>query len=232
VTNVTLTFVDNLQVGTLTVIKVLNNNSGGSKTLVTEFSFTRNGVNEVAFEADGSNQYTYPAGTEIDVAENDYSPDYVTTYSDDYAGNGTDAATECQDLVIPNAANVTCTITNDDTQKIPVAKTTQTWTIKDTLTLDGLRTGASNAGTATVTFALYEGGTCTAATKVGQEVVTGVTGETVAMTAGIPVTATGYYSWIVTYSGDLYNEEVVLECGDEQTLIQAKDWNRDTLPQG
>ena len=49
---------NNLQLGTLTVVKVLNNNNGGAKESVTDFRFTRNGTDEVAFDAPATQRNT------------------------------------------------------------------------------------------------------------------------------------------------------------------------------
>lgn len=93
------TFTNGLRQGTLTVNKVVVNDNGGTKT-ASDFSFQVNGGTAVAFEADGSNSIALAPGvysvTEPAVAG------YTTTYSN------------CSNMTVPAAGNVTCTITNND----------------------------------------------------------------------------------------------------------------------
>ncbi|HEY5780352.1 MAG TPA: galactose oxidase-like domain-containing protein [Lysobacter sp.] len=85
---------------TLTVNKVVVNDNGGTGTAA-NFSFSvNNSATPVAFEADGSNVLTLPAGT-YSITEPAASG-YATTYSG------------CSNVVLAAGGNATCTITNND----------------------------------------------------------------------------------------------------------------------
>ena len=97
-----------LENGTLTITKVVTNDSeGGPDLTAADFSFAVDGGASTPFEADGTNVISVAPGT-YDVLE-DAEPGYVTTYS-----NSANASANCDDLVVPAAGNVTCTITNND----------------------------------------------------------------------------------------------------------------------
>jgi uncharacterized repeat protein (TIGR01451 family) len=83
----------------LIVKKVVVNDDGGAK-VASDFSFKVNDDDPVAFEADGENALTVPAGT-YSVTE-----PAVAGYATSYEG--------CSDVVIPNGGTATCTVTNDD----------------------------------------------------------------------------------------------------------------------
>jgi uncharacterized repeat protein (TIGR01451 family) len=87
------------QPATLIVKKVVVNDDGGTKQ-AQNFSFSVNGGAAQAFEADGQNDLTVPAGT-YTVTEPSVAG-YSTTY-----GN-------CSNVVIPAGGSATCTITNND----------------------------------------------------------------------------------------------------------------------
>jgi uncharacterized repeat protein (TIGR01451 family) len=95
----TCTITNNDQPATLIVEKVVVNDDGGTKT-AGDFSFSVNGANAVAFEADGRNELTVPAGS-YSVTEPAVDG-YTTSYED------------CSQIVIPNGDTATCTITNND----------------------------------------------------------------------------------------------------------------------
>ncbi|MDR7135334.1 hypothetical protein J2X06_002543 [Lysobacter niastensis] len=84
---------------TLTVRKIVVNDSGGNK-VAPDFSFSVNGAAATAFEADGSNVLTVAAGT-YNVTEPAASG-YATTYSG------------CSGITLASGASATCTITNND----------------------------------------------------------------------------------------------------------------------
>jgi len=84
---------------TLIVKKVVVNDNGGTKQ-AQNFSFSVNGGAAQAFEADGQNDLTVPAGT-YSVTEPAVAG-YSTTYNN------------CSNLVIPAGGSATCTITNND----------------------------------------------------------------------------------------------------------------------
>ncbi len=84
---------------TLTVSKVVINNDGGNKAAA-DFSFSVNGAAPVAFEADGSNALSVPAGT-YTITE-PATAGYTTSYSN------------CSGIVLAAGGSATCTITNND----------------------------------------------------------------------------------------------------------------------
>ena len=84
----------------LTVTKVLPNDSGGDATC-DEFSFSVNGGADTAFEADCSNTFPVDAGT-YTVTETVVAAGYTPSYSN------------CTDVVIALGGSATCEITNDD----------------------------------------------------------------------------------------------------------------------
>ena len=105
---VTCTFNNSRQTGTLTVIKDVENDNGGTATC-DDFSFSIDGnTTATNFDAsDCTNVLTLATGT-YSVTE-----PAVTGYTTTYA-NSQNANANCTDLAVANNANVTCTITNDD----------------------------------------------------------------------------------------------------------------------
>jgi uncharacterized repeat protein (TIGR01451 family) len=95
----TCTIVNDDKAATLIVKKVVVNDNGGTK-MASDFSFQVNGGAAQAFEADGQNDLTVPAGT-YDVLEPAVSG-YTTTYQG------------CSNIVLPLGGTATCTVTNDD----------------------------------------------------------------------------------------------------------------------
>ena len=99
------------QPATLTVTKVVVNDDGGTR-VASNFSFSVNGAAPVAFEADGSNTLSVPAGT------------YTITEPAvaDYAAS----LSNCSGLVLAAGGSATCTITNNDQAPTPPATLTVT----------------------------------------------------------------------------------------------------------
>ncbi|WP_460712087.1 galactose oxidase-like domain-containing protein [Lysobacter terrae] len=90
--------------GTLTVIKVVVNDDGGSK-VASDFSFSVNGGTPLAFESDGSNVLSLAAGT-YTVTE-PASAGYSASFSN------------CSSIALAAGGSATCTITNNDTASLP-----------------------------------------------------------------------------------------------------------------
>jgi hypothetical protein len=84
---------------TLTVRKIVVNNSGGTK-VASDFGFSVNGGATTAFEADGSNVLNVPAGT-YNVTE-----PATSGYAASFSG--------CSGIALASGGSATCTITNDD----------------------------------------------------------------------------------------------------------------------
>ena len=95
---------------TLTVDKVVVNNDDGTK-VASEFSFSVNGAAPVAFEPDGSNSLSVPAGTYTVIEP------AVAGYTASYAG--------CSGVVLASGGSATCTITNNDNAPSPLTTTAE-----------------------------------------------------------------------------------------------------------
>jgi uncharacterized repeat protein (TIGR01451 family) len=91
----TCTISNDDQPGTLIVVKEIK----GGDADPDDFSFRINGGNSIDFEADGSNQFTVPAGWYL-VAE-DAASGWDTSYAN------------CSQIFIPNGGSATCKITNE-----------------------------------------------------------------------------------------------------------------------
>jgi hypothetical protein len=100
------------QPATLTVRKLVVNEIGGTK-VASDFSFSVNGAAPVAFEPDGSNVLSVPAGT--------------YTVTEPAVAGYTASLANCSGIVLASGDSATCTITNTDT---PVALTATTDTSK------------------------------------------------------------------------------------------------------
>jgi hypothetical protein len=117
-------------------------------------------------------------------------------------------------------ADVTCTITNNDDKNQPSIVTEQSWRIYDTAYLVGLLHGAPNENTATVSFRLYSDAACS--TQVGATETLSANGvDQVTTVNGVLVTSPGTYYWVVSYTGDDFNNPFTTTCGSESTTIQA-----------
>lgn len=97
--NVSCTYSNQQQQGTLHIIKTVINDNGGTKT-ANDFSFQVNGGAVTAFEADGQNDLTVNAGT-YNVTEPSLTG-YAITYNN------------CSNVVVPAGGSATCTVTNND----------------------------------------------------------------------------------------------------------------------
>jgi hypothetical protein len=128
-----------------------------------------------------------------------------------------------------------CTIVNVIVKVTPSQATAQVGTaaIKDAVTLTGIKAGASDASSATATFALYAGTSC-----VDPDLANNVLGNRVYVsdpialtysnagknaTAGLStyqtIVAGATYSWKVTYSGDAFNNSFTTACGSETAVV-------------
>jgi uncharacterized repeat protein (TIGR01451 family) len=99
----TITNNDNMppppDMGVLTIVKNLVNNHGGTMT-ASDFSFSVNSGEPIAFEADGQNDLVVEAGV-YSVVEST-AEGYTTSYEN------------CTEITVPKEGNATCIITNDD----------------------------------------------------------------------------------------------------------------------
>jgi hypothetical protein len=135
------------QPATLTVTKVVVNNNGGTK-VAGDFGFSVNGATPVAFEADGSNTISVPAGT-YSVTEPPVA-DYTASLSN------------CTGIVLASGGSATCTITNTDSASFTatVATSQASYLAGTTVTMSAtvLNGGAPVAGAKVVFDSLKPNG--------------------------------------------------------------------------
>ena len=99
-----------------------------------------------------------------------------------------------------------------------------TWVVKDSASY-GIRAGAGNAASATITFKLYNAAGCADAAQFGSSDQKAVSLTNAGATAG--ANATGYtvpvgtYYWRTFYSGDAYNNAASTSCTLEVTTIST-----------
>jgi hypothetical protein len=203
--------------GTLTVIKVVNNNAGGT-AVPSNFSYNgggTTGLTNVTAAASPGNSHSLAAGTTFAVTEVGVVSGKITVggvvYSVSYSGcSGT----------ITSATTSTCTITNTADKNSPTGATTMSWVVDDSASYT-IRAGAPNASSATITFKLYSEQTCT--TQVGtddqQNVTLSNAGATASANAIGYTVGVGTYYWRTFYSGDAYNNAASTACGSEVTTI-------------
>ncbi len=212
----------------LTLKKIVVNDNGGS-ALASAWTLT----------ATGSGGFSGVGTQNADVTKNDASKtanvksNVQYTLSESGAPTGYSAGTiwSCSGgtfvspdkITLDEGGSATCSITNDDTKASPAGSTVQTWVIKDSIAITGIRAGASDASSANVVFRVYSNSSCTPASLVGSETDSSIVGGAANTTTGVTVTASGFYYWTATYSGDQFNNTFTTACGDEITQILAKD---------
>lgn len=115
------------------------------------------------------------------------------------------------------------------TQDSPTSNITvgTTATVSDTLTFSNLVSGVYPAGTSTATFTLYSNGTCTTSTGVTATVhPSGSSNQVGSGNLSFSPTATGTYTWGVSFSGDSNYNAVPssgVQCGGaNETLTVVK----------
>jgi hypothetical protein len=112
-----------------------------------------------------------------------------------------------------NKVTPTLTTTDSPTTSIIVGTTA---TVSDSLTFGNLVTGVYPASTSTVTFTLYSGTTCTNAVS-GVTATVNPSGTSATVSSGnlsFSPTATGTYTWGVSFSGDSNYNSVPQQCGN------------------
>lgn len=183
--DVTCTYTNSRDLGTLIVKKVVVNDNGGNLE-AEDFSFQIDSRDSVVFDTDGQNEFTKYAGLTYDILE--VNPDtrgYTTSYNN------------CDDVLVPYNQTVTCTITNDD--NAPVLELEKTivndnggtlfatdWELKaeGTTSINGFGTAKSDSSFVAGTYTLSELGktaidvsgyqagswSCTGGTLIGNEI--------------------------------------------------------------
>jgi hypothetical protein len=214
--------------GSLQIVKRVVNDNGSIKT-VGDFGLDTDATADpLAFDAgsaDGANTIKYTA-TALTVNAGTYSltESDVAGYTEGSwscpLGTGVTSTFSAGSVTVPNGVAVVCTITNNDDKALPSGSTAQSYILKDSLLMSGLRTGATTPGT--LTFSLWStktGDVCS--DQVGSDlVVTNIAANTTyAPSSGIAVTDADTYYWTVQYSGDEFNTGFTTACGSESTTI-------------
>ena len=225
--DVTCTINNNDNAPALRLRKTVTNDNGGT-AVVTAWNLTATGTGATPSNLSGATPVNSGASFKADtytLAE-DGGPSGYTASSWSCVVTGSDPPTPVtvtnSTVAIGVGADVTCTINNNDTKAQPAGATIQTWVLKDSIAITGIRAGAPNAATATVVFRLYGNANCTG-DPIGSETDSSIVGGAAATSTGVSVTATGFYYWTAQYSGDDYNLGFTTTCGDEVTQIQALD---------
>jgi hypothetical protein len=119
-----------------------------------------------------------------------------------------------------------CTITNEVLKTTPGQTTVQAGQaqIFDQINITGIRPGAQNAASATVTFKLYSDNACSNQVGLVGPISLSYGGDNTTATAntmGSPLTITPgvVYYWLVTYSGDALNNGFTTACGQETASV-------------
>jgi prealbumin domain-containing protein len=207
----TCTITNDDQAATLIVKKVVVNNNGGGK-VATDFSFKVDGAaSGTAFLQDGADTLKGKNTLSVNAGSHTVVEVPVTGYTTTYDN--------CTNVSIANGGTATCTITNTDSKAAPGGSTTQRAVLHDSITITGIRAGASDAASATATFRLYSDAAC--GTQVGSSEVrpVAVATGTASTVNGVQVNGNGIYRWRVQYSGDAFNTGFNTACGDETTTV-------------
>jgi large repetitive protein len=124
-------------------------------------------------------------------------------------------------VTLDEGAVASCSITNTDSKNDPSGTTTMAWTVHDSAAYT-IRSGPSDAATATIDFKLYSDALCATQISSTESVTVTVNG---AGTEASAETVTGYdvgvgtYYWRTFYSGDGFNNPASSACGTEVTTI-------------
>lgn len=205
----------------LKLVKVVTNDNGGTNAPV-DWTLSATGTSR-SFSDAGNSTIFHTVSPSVGYALAETGPaNPSATYT---AGSWScDGGTLVGSTVtLTGSERVTCTITNNDTKANPAIKTAQGWVLYDTATFTGIRAGAPDASSATVTFKLWSTNTASVCSgQVGTDRTSSISALGVATTAtGItvnPTTTTTYY-WTAEYSGDQFNNARTSGCGVETTTI-------------
>jgi hypothetical protein len=213
----TCTITNDDQAATLTVIKHVINDNGGTK-VASNFAITVTGNSPSPANFNGAED----PGTSVTIGAGAYSVDegahdgYTKTLSAGCSGT------------IANGGSATCTITNDDIIASPAIATEMSWTLEDKAVLTGLRTGSCNAPSAPVTFQLYgpfepasfdpAADNCGAPPAFTSDAMS--ISDAAGTGASFAVSEPGIYLWVVVYQGDDCNAPTTTACGSERTEIK------------
>jgi hypothetical protein len=222
----TCTITNDDQTGTLNVVVEVV----GGPNSAADFSLSVTGGNANGAVLSGSASGTYSI-------PNLNAADYLVNAAPNGTPVGYTLGSSCP-VTLDNGGTKTCTMVYSYAKNTPGAFTTMSWVLHDSMTLSSLRTGAgSHADQATITFKLYGPSTeklCLDQTDgqhpanlLGTKSITGVNADgTFDIPEGIAVSQAGTYRWVVTYSGDFFNNEVTSACGSETHTVTVGEPNQ------
>ena len=227
--NVTCSITNNDNAPSLTLIKNVKNDNGGSK-VATDWTLSATGTGGftdavlssistvTGFDSSASTgAETVRAGVTYTLSES-ATPSGYSASSWSCTG-GTFTSPNQVSLAVGTSA--TCSISNDDNKASPGIGTTMSWVLNDSVTLSGFRTGGAGGS---ATFNLYlNDNTCSLAGSLVDSETSAVDNST-----GTASTPTGYatstggtYYWSVSYSGNNFNasNDGSTSCGQEVTSL-------------
>jgi hypothetical protein len=226
----TCTFTNSLATGTLIVIKTVNNGAGGT-AVASNFSYTfDNNTSSFGGLASPGKSHTLTTGTAFNVKELNGTTqmsagDTITVgnvvYEVSYSQTGCSGT-------ISAGVTTTCTITNTARKASPAGTTILSFVIHDSLTITGIRSGASDAANAKVHFRAYTGSDCAVGTLVGSELNRPISNGVAATSTGIAIPnatlgASNTFYMQAEYTGDAYNNGYTTACTAEKAQITVKD---------
>ena len=210
----------------LKIIKVVNNDAGGTKSAGT-FSFTIGGVT-------ASDGQTVTGAGAPGVDSTLTSVGNYTVTEGAHPGYSEGYSTDCNGAIALGETK-TCTVTNTALAATNAATTAQKVILLDTMTITGIKPGASDAaltGKNDVVFQLFNNGTCSGSAvyekTVDVSMAVDPSESTLRIgTASTPndgtaysTTTTGTFRWKAQYTGDLFNAGVAADCAAvEQTVV-------------
>jgi hypothetical protein len=204
----TCTVTNDDQAATLTIIKHVINDNGGTQA-ASAWTLDSGGTNDSPDNFAGAESpgtvVTLDAGS-YNVTESGPSG-YAASYSADCSGS------------IANGDSKTCTVTNDDLKASPGIGTTMKWTLNDSVALTGFRTGGTGGA---ATFRLYkDDAACGVDSLVFTSAAIAVNNAdgTASTVSGYTTEDSGTYRWVVAYSGNNFNDPISSTCGSEVTTL-------------
>ena len=220
---VTCTITNNDNPPALHLRKVVVNDNGGT-AVNTDWTLTATGALATPTNLTGTDPVdsgsTFKADT-YTLAESG-GPTAYTASAWVCVGGTQGTGVDSNKITVALGGGATCTITNNDTKASPAVKTAQGWSLFDTANFTGIRAGAPDAGSATVTFNLWStntSGVCSGLLGTRVESITGGSATTATGIVVSPTTSPTTYYWTADYSGDQYNNSQTSACGTETTTI-------------
>jgi hypothetical protein len=199
----------------LTLVKVVINDNGGTAA-TTDFILSADGPTPISGAGGATSGANFSAGTYA-LSETLVAGYIAGAWS--CTGSGTQNG---ESITLALAQSATCTIVNNDQKAAPAAATAMNWVLHDSATVTGIRPGAPDAGSATITFRLFgpNDTACTTPINGGGE-VRPAAGGSASTVAGFQIGEgqVGTYRWIAAYSGDQFNLPASTACGAETHTI-------------